>query len=419
MAFGLSRAARYRGRSTDEGFTIIEVVASLGIIAVAFAALTTVFWAGLRTAGVSSVRSRGVAVATRETEAIRAIPYAEVGFYADQTDYEATFESAPTVTLAPLTPATVTPRLQPTGTVTVGPVTFDVRRHITLVEARDSTTTFSLAYKKTTVLVTWTDDGGGHTIRQDSIVYPGALGPLTSTTTTAAPSPAVPPTAPVLSPPTPVSESQIDLVWAAGGGGGAVDHFVVERATNSTFTAGFVSSPNQPASATSYQVTGLAPSTTYWFRIRAYESTGLNAASNELSATTHASSSTTCSVASISVTGQTSLSTTKTYLKNNGKMDENLSLSIAASAGCNGTTLRIRSYLSSPSSADPDSPWTPTPLTGTNRSFTTASVDDSWAVGVHTFEVIGAAGSPLSPSVLKTFLVCADTNVKSTNPNQC
>src|SRR5688500_584496 len=135
MAFGLSRAARRRHGHPDEGFTIIEVVASLGIIAVAFAALTTVFWAGLRTAGVSSVRSRGVAVATKETEAIRAVPYDEIGFFGDQTGYLSSFEGAPTVTLAAATPAGVTPRIAPTGTLAVGPTTFTIRRHLTLVDA--------------------------------------------------------------------------------------------------------------------------------------------------------------------------------------------------------------------------------------------------------------------------------------------
>jgi len=418
MAFGLVRAARRRLRHPDEGFTIIEVVASLGIIAVAFAALTTVFWAGLRTAGVSSVRSRGVAVATRETEAIRAVPYDEIGFYVDQTGYVSTFEDAPTVTLADTTPAGVIPRIEPTATLTVGPSTFTIERHLTLVDARDSSTTYTQAYKKTTVLITWTDDAGPHTIRQDSIMYPGALGPLASTTTTTSP-PTVPPAAPTVVSATPISDSQIDVTWAAGGGGGTVDHFVVERSTTSTFTS-VASSNRQPATATTYSATSLSGSVTYYFRVRAYTTTLLNTVStNSMSATTPASPAATCSVSSINVTGKQSLSTTKTYLRSNGKMSESLALSMSATGGCSGTAYRIRSYRSVTTSQDPDSPWTPTPLTSTSRTVDTQSTDDTWSTGVHTFEVIDASGAALSPSVIKTFLVCADDSTPSSSPNAC
>jgi prepilin-type N-terminal cleavage/methylation domain-containing protein len=422
MAFWHVRVARQRLRLADEGFTIIEVVAALAIIAVAFAALTTVFWAGLRTAGVSSIRSRGTAVATRETEAIRAVPYGEIGFYADQAGYVSSFGGSPTAKLADTTPAGLTPRLQPVGTVTVGPKTFDVARYITLVDASDGSSTFTMAYKKTTVIVTWRDDGGQHTIRQDSIVYPGGLGPVTTAPPATVTTIATPPSAPTLNsvtvPDAPAGETELDVNWSAGGGIG-VSYFVVERATNNAFTTGFASSPQQPATATTYQAASLASTTTYYFRVRAYGANGLDAVSNVLSNTTRTPPAAVCSVSSLTVTGVDSHSTTKTYLKNNGKMNEDLSLSLAASSACSGTTFRIRSYLNSPTSADVDSPWTPTPITGLNRSADVHAVDNVWPVGIHTFEVVTSSNASLSPAVTKTFLVCADSNNHSTNPNAC
>jgi phosphodiesterase/alkaline phosphatase D-like protein len=62
--------------------------------------------------------------------------------------------------------------------------------------------------------------------------------------------------------------------------------FTIQRATNSTFTAGVrtinVNTPN----LTTYTVTGLNPNTTYYFRVAARNAYGLSTFSNVVSATT-------------------------------------------------------------------------------------------------------------------------------------
>ncbi len=77
---------------------------------------------------------------------------------------------------------------------------------------------------------------------------------------------AAPPAAPTNVAATTFSTSQINLTWTDN----ATNEtgFVIDRATNSAFTTGLVTA-TAAANATSYSATGLAESTTYYFRVRA------------------------------------------------------------------------------------------------------------------------------------------------------
>jgi hypothetical protein len=81
-----------------------------------------------------------------------------------------------------------------------------------------------------------------------------------------------------------VSQTQINLTWSDNAANET--GYVVERATDSNFTTG-LTTVNLGANAISYSATGLAPSTTYWFRVRATNAEGPSANSNVASATTH------------------------------------------------------------------------------------------------------------------------------------
>ncbi len=85
---------------------------------------------------------------------------------------------------------------------------------------------------------------------------------------------------------TAVSTSQINLAWADNSSNES--GFILDRATNSTFTAG-LTTVNLGANVTSYGATGLSAATTYWFRVRAANAGGTSANSNVASATTPAS----------------------------------------------------------------------------------------------------------------------------------
>ncbi len=407
---------------------MVEMVVALSLLAVAMVAISGVFFAGLKAASASATRTSAVALATRETEAIRAVPYARMGFYDDQSGRVATFEGMETVSLGATPPIGVTPRLVPTATEAVGPVTYSIRRHIVSVAAMDASATYAKAYKKTVVILTWTDGSGPHTLRQDSIVYPGGLGPHGgSTTTTAAPA-AVAPTAPsnttVVVPPDPAGRSQLDVTWSPPVGGGAVTHHIVQWSTSSSFSSSVSSSPEQPATATTYQVTGLASGTSYHLRVIAYAGSARpSPPSGTASGTTlPAPGPEPCSVTSLTVTGTGNDAdqglSTKTYLQNgNDRLLESLNLVVTQAGACDGS-FSVRSVLTSSGAADPSSPYA---LTGGGSSTDNGIIPASntaWSAGVHTLTVL-RAGVPVVPAVEKTFLFCADTRTPSTNANSC
>jgi fibronectin type 3 domain-containing protein len=87
-----------------------------------------------------------------------------------------------------------------------------------------------------------------------------------------------------------VSTTQIDLTWT-GNSANETD-FVVDRATNSSFTAGLTTT-DLGANVADFTATGLAAGTTYWFRVRATNAGGTSANSNVASATTQTASSAT------------------------------------------------------------------------------------------------------------------------------
>src|SRR4051812_17284833 len=103
-----------RQRETgDAGFTIIEMCVAMTILAIVAAGMSGVFWSAIRAAATASHRTDAAAIASREIESIRAVPYSQIGMYGDQTGYASTFEAYSTVTLASSTPAGTIPQIQP------------------------------------------------------------------------------------------------------------------------------------------------------------------------------------------------------------------------------------------------------------------------------------------------------------------
>jgi hypothetical protein len=103
---------------------------------------------------------------------------------------------------------------------------------------------------------------------------------VTSATTSAPPVPA----APSLLNAKAMSSSRIDLTWTDNSG--VESNMVVERSTSSSFASPVVAT--LPADTTSYSDTGLSPSTTYYYRVKATNATGPSGYSNTSSDTTQA-----------------------------------------------------------------------------------------------------------------------------------
>ncbi|HEV7525159.1 MAG TPA: fibronectin type III domain-containing protein [Acidimicrobiia bacterium] len=404
-----------RRNRSEAGFTIIELVVSMALLAIVAAPLAGVFWSSIRTAGVSGHRTDGSSIASREIEAMRAVPYAQVGFYANQAGFVSTFDSPAltTVSLGPSAPASVA--LAPTDAAPVvqGGVPFTVARYIVWIDARDSTTTFAQAYKRLTVIITWTDRGGAHQVRQDSLLYPGGRGTYQgpmggvapSTTTTIAASPSSPNLQAITPLASPSDQTQVGLSWSQPGAGASVTSYSIEFSTNASFPAGnFTVISGLAPSITNYIVTNLTPSTTYFFEIVAYAGS-YSSVSQSQSQTTAAVAGPTCSLGGLNVAGATSLSTTGTKLQNNGKMSENLTLSWSTAGSCSDS-YQVTA-VDPNSAADPGSPYVLGGSSGAYSAIVGSSGSKSWAVGLHTFRVFDI-NTNSATSVVKTFKVCVN-----------
>jgi prepilin-type N-terminal cleavage/methylation domain-containing protein len=88
----------------DSGFTVIELCVALSILAIVAAGLAPVFWSAIKTAGIANHRTAGAAIASREMEGMRSIPYASVGFYTNQAGYASHYDAFETVTLGATAP---------------------------------------------------------------------------------------------------------------------------------------------------------------------------------------------------------------------------------------------------------------------------------------------------------------------------
>ncbi len=427
---------RARARDREAGFTIIELSVALGLLAVVASALAGVFWSAVRTASVANHRTEAAAIASREIEAMRSVPYASVGFYGDETGYSSTFESHATVTLALSTPSGTTPLIQPqtpdpsaaagfapdpdpanASPIVQSNVQYTVRRYIVWVNATDTSTTFTDAYKRLTVVTSWSDAVGPHSARQDSLLYPGGqgtyAGSASATTTSTPPTTVSPvPTTPVLAAPAvpadPAGRTEIDLTWAQPAGGATIVSFTVQYSTSSTFPSGSTNAiAGIPGNSTTYPVTALASSTTYWFRVVANAATQ-TATSNAVSATTLAQPAPACTLGPIIVTGTSTSSTTGTILKKHGnrsEMSENLTLGFSTTGTC--THAYNVKAVDPAGIADQGSPYALSANGSGSYSGSVLSLgQQGWSVGVHTFTIWDITSNAATAAV-KTFTVCA------------
>jgi prepilin-type N-terminal cleavage/methylation domain-containing protein len=381
--------ARTAARRDDGGFTLLELMVSLTVLAVGIGAVVHVFASAFTVTNAGTNRTRAVALASREIEAMRAVPYARLGFSADQPGYQPTWESKPTVFVA-------TPLVQPTGPDAVsGGMTFTIHRAVTWADAASATTQFPLAYKRVAVLVGWTDSGGPHEVRQDAYVYPGGLGPYAgpgggATTTTTTPTGASPPPPLTLAAVTP-DPATVNLAWTPSlATVPAVATWTVEYSTDGFLTSHLLTD-TQPATATTYTATGLSPSTTYSFRVSGETAAGTPSTwSPVASATTPAATVAQCQL------GTDTITPAAIRRANNGglALAGNAVVSVNVSGPCTGLHLTF-----APTSSTTTTVWL-VQGSGGMWTGTVVGVGTAWDTGVHPIAVVDGAGTTLGTLAL-------------------
>jgi prepilin-type N-terminal cleavage/methylation domain-containing protein len=235
--------ARHRRRdASDDGFTLVELVVAIGVLAIGIVSLVGVSNSSFSVAGSASRRSKAVSIATEEVESWRAVPYAALA------------PSAATTTKA------------------VNNVTYTVETAIDSMPDGNVTN----AYKRGVVAVSWADHAGTHEVHQSTLLYPGNIGPAVTvpvvTTTTA---PCIP-TAPT----SVVAESQwdgqqegnwSDVTWVYNGQLCPATSYVLQYSNDGFATSNEIT---RSATASTYHFTGLSASSTYSFRVAARSVSG-------------------------------------------------------------------------------------------------------------------------------------------------
>jgi prepilin-type N-terminal cleavage/methylation domain-containing protein len=249
----------------EAGFTLIELVVALAVLAVAVAATTSVFYAGFRTGKIDVDRVNAVALASRQSQLIRLVAYPQLGLpVGTTTTSDPACDSNPAIVT--VSPATVVPVDPP---ATIAAVAYSVSRCVQW--AADSKPFGAQSYKRTTIVVTWSDQGGSHAVRQDSIAYPGGLGPAAATTTTTAPACGAPLPATDLTA-TQSSPTAALLAWTTQTGSPTpISSWIVQYSTDGFVTTNTLSDSvlsAGPGQSNKFIVGGLSPSvTTYRFQV--------------------------------------------------------------------------------------------------------------------------------------------------------
>jgi Tfp pilus assembly protein PilV len=347
-------ADRHAPPHGDAGFTIVELCAALTVIAVGVVGVIGVMTSSFGLAGSASARSKAVSVATREVEAFRSRAYADLvaGSYSDRQD-------------------------------TVGGRSYRIQTAVTWADESAASvpvaTSATADYKRATVEVSWTDNAGGHSVHQNTMIYPGGLGAQdVGGSVNVTPPPSGNPLAPsalIATVPTDVSGTTgVDLVWTppANSSPSPVS-YVVQYSTDASFATYHELTNTVPASTTVLRVTDLAASTTYHFRVASKAANGNLSSSwaTTYNVQTLASIALTCSIGAATVTPPAA----KKKNANNLSLDPHVSVSVMGS--CTTTTLRLV-YAPKPGVSRTVT------LTGSGvRAGDVDGKNDNWTVGQH------------------------------------
>ena len=255
----------------ERGFTLIELIVSLTILAVGIVGVIGVMNSSMGVSVRTNERSRAVQLATREIESVRAVPYKEF------------IPTGSTVT----------------RTETVNGVTYTIEKATTW----GTRGTNLYAVKNMTVNVRWSSGGRVHDISQTTTVYPGGLGPKADPVTENCGSSGTPtgPTDLLVSLPGVLSVTSVDLVWTPPlSSSTPIASWRIDMTTSGTTQT---LTTTHPVTSTFYRVEGLSSNTTYSFKVAGLSACGkLSVWSPTREITTLTNAVATCNLGTPSVT---------------------------------------------------------------------------------------------------------------------
>ncbi len=436
-----SKAGRTNG--PEQGFTLVEQVIALAVVAIVLVPIAGMVYSGM--AGAASSRHVGDAtgLASAQLAHAGAIPYQDLGFYGDQPGVVSTYQGQQTVVLAATTPSGGTPQVVPVQSTTVGTVNYTVDTAVVWADAAGPSGPYPQAYKRVYAVVSWHEGTGTEQVTENTLVYPGSIGPYTGPGSQSPDNPVTSVSDPaglgasvpsVPGSPTDPGATEVDLSWSAPGSDPG--YYVVEWATapnvlpaaGTSGTGGpgssgmFQSSPHEPGTATVFAVQSLTSSTQYWFEVVAWTSTGTSWAvsTSQVTATTDPPpSDPPCTMSGLTVTGASSGNTGKTYLSRSGSMSENLDLVVGSTGSCTGATVTVVGAAPG-GGTDPGSPYA---LAGSGSQWTAtvpSAGQSTWPTGQHTFTVELNA-TPVAPPLAQSLVVCSyiAPGQRSGAQNQC
>ena len=310
----------------ERGFTLIELMASLTLLAVGITGVMGVMNSSFRTVSTASSRSKATAVGTKWVEHLRSLPYDTV------------------LAQARLTNGAVIQSIEQ-----VGGQKFTVR--YTVAEENETTapsqgTAATDAYVKAVVWVNWTDPSGPHDLYQTTLLYPGGRGIHDATASVPTSGSSTKPLKPKSLLATPVTASSaVDLTWVPPDVTAGVPNpasWVVQYSRTSAFLPGEVQEVAAyiPGSLTTLRVTDLAEGTTYHFRVYSKSESGVlsQEAASVLNVTTLTSGVASCSVGTTSVTPS---AIKKRGGSDSSRLTSNPIVEVQLLATCTGSTFEI------------------------------------------------------------------------------
>lgn len=333
----------------DRGFTLIELVVSLTILAIGIVGVIGVMNSSFGVAVRTNERSRAVALATREIESLRAVDW---------------------LTLIPASSST-------SRNESVGGTNYTIETALTWVA--DGSNPY--ATKKATVDVRWTDAGATvHDVAQTTMVYPGGYGPVAPSSSSSCGSGGTPaaPVALVAGAPGILTENSVDLAWTPPASSStAIATWRIDMTSNGTTQT---LTTSHPASSLFYRVEGLSANTSYTFKVAGLSACGnLSAWSPVSTITTLASGLTTCTLGTPNVTPS---AVKLQNAGNNSGLAATVTMSVNTTGNCAGLYVQYRAVSSTNRTQL---------FSGSSVKTLTLTSSGPWDIGVHTLNLYDAA----------------------------